>query len=502
VFSTLTKRNLLAAIIAVLTPFAAYADGTDAETRMRDLEKQLQVLSQELAAMQQQMANAKEDQVKEKGKSQGAPVYAAFKDGLVFEDGSGDWKMQFNGRVQTDYRNYDPEWKSDTFSVRRARLGGFFTFLKDFTVRVEGEYANTNDGSKGTTALTYGYLDYTRWQGAKIRAGQFKPFFGLERAYSTNFTDFTELSLATNNGSVFNSTYDRGVMLFGDPLPWLNYNAYVVNGTGQNNDDVNNVKDFGGRIDANFASLAEIKNAVIDVGASASKGSLSFSSSTASLTQATEANGATFFSVSGLGLGNLGSTNPTSHRERWGLESALAYGPVKLQTEYIGSNLQGWQTLTSGTKSSTKHFDNDIKNWYADLMWMVTGESYADSYKSGVFGRIRPKHNFDGKDGWGALELGLRYSNFDASDFNNMLTRATPTATLTTACKTGNATSTATVCYTSKADAWTAGAKWILNPNARIVLNYVHTMFDTPIILNGHKSDNEDAVVLRAQYDF
>ena len=314
--------------------------------------------------------------------------------------------------------------------------------------------------------------------------------------------EYYQKGLATNNGSVFNSTYDRGVMLFGDPLPWLNYNAYVVNGTGQNNDDVNNVKDFGGRIDANFASLAEIKNAVIDVGASASKGSLSFSSSTASLTQATEANGATFFSVIGLGLGNLGSTNPTSHRERWGLESALAYGPVKLQTEYIGSNLQGWQTLTSGTKSSTKHFDNDIKNWYADLMWMVTGESYADSYKSGVFGRIRPKHNFDGKDGWGALELGLRYSKFDASDFNNMLTGATPTATMTTACKTGNATSTATVCYTSKADAWTAGAKWLLNPNARIVLNYVHTMFDTPIILNGHKSDNEDAVVLRAQYDF
>jgi phosphate-selective porin OprO/OprP len=387
VFSTLTKRNLLTLIIAVLTPFAAYADGTtDAETRMRELEKQLQVLSQELAAMQQQMANAKEDKIAEKGKSTGSPAYASFKDGLVFEDGSGDWKMQFNGRVQTDYRSYDPDWKSDTFSVRRARLGGTFTFLKDFAVRVEGEYANTNDGSKGTTALTYGYLDYTRWKGAKIRAGQFKPFFGLERSDSTNFTDFTELSLATNNGSIFNSTYDRGVMVFGDPTAWLNYNVYAVNGTGQNNDDVNNVKDFGGRIDVNFASLAEIRNAVIDVGVSASKGSLSFSSSTGSLTQATEANGATFFSVSGLGLGN---PSPTSYRERWGLEGALAYGPVKLQTEYIGASLEGWQ--------GSKHFDNDIKNWYADLNWLVTGEVYADSYKSGVFGRIKPGQGWLGR---------------------------------------------------------------------------------------------------------
>ena len=481
--SKISNHRLTATLVALLLPIAAYADDTGAEARIRELEKQMQAMSQELQAVQQQLAQSKEAKLGEKGKSQGAPVYAAFKDGLVFEDGSGDWKMQFNGRVQTDYRNYDPEWKSDTFSIRRARLGGTFTFLKDFAVRVEGEYANTNDGSKGTTALTYGYLDYTRWTGAKIRAGQFKPFFGLERAYSSNFTDFTELSLATNNGSIFNSTYDRGVMVFGDPTAWLNYNAYVVNGTGQNNDDVNNVKDFGGRIDANFASLAEIKNAVIHVGASASKGSLSFSSTTASLTQATEANGATFFSVSTLGQGN---PNPTSHRERWGLESALAYGPLKLQTEYIGSNLQGWQSNT--------HFDNDIKNWYADLMWMVTGESYADSYKSGVFGRIKPKRNFDSKDGWGALELGLRYSKFDASDFKNLLTNAT-----TTACKKGQLTAT---CYTSQADAWTAGAKWILNPNARIVLNYVHTMFDTPIILNRHKNDNEDAVVLRAQYDF
>ena len=127
-----------------------------------------------------------------------------------------------------------------------TRFGGTFSFLKDFAVRVEGEYANEAIGSKATTAMTYGYLDYTRWKGAKIRAGQFKPFFGLERSYSTNFIDFAELSLATNNGAIFTSTYDRGVMVFGDPLPWLNYNAYLVNGSGQNNDDVNDSKDFGG----------------------------------------------------------------------------------------------------------------------------------------------------------------------------------------------------------------------------------------------------------------
>jgi phosphate-selective porin OprO/OprP len=271
-------------------------------------------------------------------------------------------------------------------------------------------------------------------------------------------------------------------MLYGDPLPWLNYNAYVVNGTGQNNDDTNDAKDIGARINANFANFAEIKNAVIHVGASASKGSIGFSTSSgSSISQATEGSGATFFSITGLG-------NSKANRNRWGLESALSYGPIKFQTEYIDANFDGLRVgSATNTPTGTKFYDADIKAWYADLNWLITGESWADSYKSGVFGRIKPKHNFDDKNGWGAFELGLRYSKFDASDFSNQ--QLLPTATSTTA-------------YTIEADAWTAGAKWILNPNSRIVLNYIHTEFDTPIRALRKLDDSEDAVVLRAQYDF
>lgn len=452
-------------LLALCVNAACADDATD--QRIVELQKKLEQQQWQMQAMADELKALQGA----RGKSEGQPVFAAFKDGLTFEDGSGNWKLQLNGRVQADYRTYDPsEWKDDTFSIRRARLGGTFTFLKDFAVRVEGEYANDNTGAKGTTALTYGYLDFSRWKGARIRAGQFKPFFGLERAASTNFIDFTELSLATNNGTIFNSTYDRGVMIHGDPLAWLNYNVYAVNGTGQNNDDVNDAKDVGGRVNVNFAKLADLKEAVIHVGASASKGSTSYSSSTASMSQSTEASGAKFFQIDGLQTTNADKT-------RWGLEAALAYGPVKFQAEYIDANFDGRKGATA--------YDNDIKAWYADLNWMVTGEIWSDSYKSGAFGRIKPKRSFDAGDGWGAFELGLRYSRFDASDFRAML----PAATATTA-------------YTSEADAWTAGAKWLLNPNARIVLNYVHTEFDTPIRVNRLRDDNEDAVVLRAQYDF
>ncbi|NOT14700.1 MAG: porin [Methylotenera sp.] len=459
----------------------------DAETRIRELEnkvqlliqqradqdKQIDLLTKELVGIGNQVSQSKIAKSEEKGGSKGSPIYGAFKDGLTFEDGTGNWKLQLNGRVQADYRHFSPDdWKSDTFSIRRARLGGTFSFLKDFAVRVEGEYANTNDGSKGTTALTYGYLDFTRWSGAKIRAGQFKPFFGLERAQSTNFTDFSELSLATNNGSVFNSTYDRGLMVFGDPLPWLNYNTYIVNGTGQNNDDVKDSKDIGARVNVNLAKLTDDKKLVLHAGTSVSRGSIDFSSATKSIKQATEGNGVEFFNVSRL----INATS-TTDRSRFGLEGAVAYGPVKLQSEYIKANFEGRQGAGLGTA-----FDHDIKVWYADMNWLLTGEFYADAYKSGGFGRIHPKNNFDDKAGWGAFELGLRYSKFDASDFDAIL-----------------ASHTANV---SEADAWTAGAKWIFNPNARLALNYVQTNFNDDIVMNGKRDDKEQAVTLRAQYDF
>jgi phosphate-selective porin OprO/OprP len=478
--------SVMALAISAAYSSIGYAQG-DAESRIRELEnkvqqliqqraeqdKQIDLLTKELVGIGNQVSQSKIAKSEEKGASKGNPIYGGFKDGLTFEDGTGSWKLQLNGRVQADYRSFSPDdWKADTFNIRRARLGGTFSFLKDFAVRVEGEYANANDGSKGTTALTYAYLDFNRWSGAKIRAGQFKPFFGLERAQSTNFTDFTEVSLATSNGSIFNSTYDRGLMVHGDPLPWLNYNAYVVNGTGQNNDDVKDSKDIGMRVNANLAKLTQNKNLVLHVGTSVSKGSIDFSSSTKSIKQETEGKGVEFFNV-----GSLVNTTSTTDRSRFGLESAVAYGPVKLQAEYITANFEGRQGAGLGNA-----FDNDIKTWYADINWLVTGESYADAYKSGVFGRVRPKNNFDDKSGWGAFELGMRYSKFDASDFKTILT--SPTVN------------------TSEADAWTAGAKWIFNPNARLVFNYIQTSFDTDIVVNGKRDDKEKAVTLRAQYDF
>ncbi len=499
------KKIVLAGIATTITS-TTWAGDAELENRIKQLEetlkamqqqraeqdKQLEVLTRELVGVENQLTQKKNAKADEKGKRKGNPVFASTKDGLVFDDGTGDWSMQFNGRIQADYRSIAPhQWKNDSWDIRRARLGGTFNFLKDFSVRIEGEYANTNDGSKSTTALTYGYLDWKHFLGAKVRVGQFKPIFGLERGESTNFTDFQELSIATATGAVFNSTYDRGVMLFGSPIRGINYNAYWVNGSGQNNDATQNGKDLGGRVAINFAEYLDANNSVIHVGVSGSentvqKSSVSSSGGDTKLSAYTEASGVTsntsayantiatkYFSSSAFGDGNVQKT-------RWGLETALSYGATKFQAEYIGANFDG------------QSIDKSINAWYASLTWMLTGESYMNAYKDGMFGRVKPINDFGvNQGGWGAFELGLRYSDFDASDFK----------LVANGCVAGSGC-LESASYTNKANAWTGGAKWILNPNARILLNYVHTNFDTPITMNSKSSNHEDAVTMRAQYDF
>ena len=496
-------RPLVAAIMLALPAASALAD--ESAERIKQLEammqqmqqqraeqdKQMQIMAEELKAMQQQMAQGKEEDLKERGKSKGTPVLANFKDGIVFEDGTGNWQLAINGRVQADYRQFDPEaHAADTFSLRRARLGGTATFYKDYVVRVEGEY------SSSSTSLTYGYFDINKWKQAKIRMGQFKPFYGLERSMSTNFTDFQERSMAD---ALLGSTYDRGVMVHGSPMVGLNYSVAYINGSGtvDENNAREDGKDLTARLVGNVAEWAGWKDAVVHVGGWYGKGDEG-SRRLASFTPTgqTEGRGAAFFSTACTatnGAGNCGGTLANGfadnvQRTRGGAELALAYGPVKFQSEYIRAEFEG------------PSYEREIDAWYASTVWNVTGEPFAAMYKDGIFGRLKPKTNF-GANGWGALQLGLRYSKFDASDFKSG--NANGSGVLL---NNAGGSADGLLVATNEADAWTLGANWILTPNTRLIANYVHTRFDTPITVRVNARndtfDSEDAFTLRAQFDF
>jgi phosphate-selective porin OprO/OprP len=154
-------------------------------------------------------------------------------------------------------------------------------------------------------------------------------------------------------------------------------------------------------------------------------------------------------------------------RTRTGLEGVVAFGPFKVQTEMLKANFSG-----------DGGYDRDIDTAYVDAMWTITGEKYIDSYSINGMKSIKPAKSIE-SGGWGAWEVGVRFSQFDADD-----------------------QFVASAASTNKADAITFGVKWIPNNFTRFMLNYITTDFDTPISDGTNLVDNEKAVNLRAQIYF
>ncbi len=151
-------------------------------------------------------------------------------------------------------------------------------------------------------------------------------------------------------------------------------------------------------------------------------------------------------------------------------ELAWVHGPLSFLVEYDTA-------LVSGN-----HGQSDVDFWgaYGQVSYFLTGEHAVYEPAEGKFGRVKPKANFNpAKGGWGAWEIATRYSYLDLDDRN-----------------------------VEGGKIWdvTAGINWYLFPNARIMLNYIHsdvsqrnaTIAGVPTHING----TADIVQTRFQVDF
>jgi phosphate-selective porin OprO/OprP len=145
-------------------------------------------------------------------------------------------------------------------------------------------------------------------------------------------------------------------------------------------------------------------------------------------------------------------------------EVALVYGPFSLQGEYFYATLDNDE-------------DFDFSGFYAFASYFLTGESRKYSASKGYFGRVKPKENFhQTKGGWGAWEVGVRYSYLDLEDGG---------------IKGGKESNV------------TLGLNWYLNPNVRWMFNYIYVDVDDRDSV-GRAIDNGNANIFqtRLQIDF
>jgi phosphate-selective porin OprO/OprP len=489
-------RGVIAAVAGVMmfNAVPAMADSTD--DILNALIAKGVLTEEEGALLQKGRTGEKEAAAKKKESS----ISTSFKDGIVFESGDKQHKFSINGRAQADYRSFSDDLtnnQTDTWDIRRAYLGakGSFYDTYDFEVTYNGATTAT---SGATSDLLYAYANIRWWEQAQFKIGQFKQPFSMEELGSSRFINFTERSLLTQ----LVPAVDRGAQIHGAPFKGTTYALGYFNGVGINrgtNANDNNIladgKSVTGRATINIAEMMDNKEAVYHLGAAYS--STTDSDAINAIDIRTEGRGTS--TVKTKPFTTIGVANSGYDLKRTGLEGAVAYGPVKVQGEWLKAKFEAdAPTLVGGTAG-----DKDITAWYAAVNWMITGENYADVYKGGMFGgRMKPKNNFDpkaGKWGTGAWEIGARYSKLDASDFkatdlaNPYIVSGSAIPTSTTGAAGQN--------LFNEVDAWTIGLKWIPSPNVRFMANYVTTSMDCAATL-GCTEDKEKAVNLRAQVDF
>jgi phosphate-selective porin OprO/OprP len=468
-----TKRLVLAAsIAAAFGAFAAPALSADMETILEKMHEKGLLTDEEYQEMRSQAredrrkdalreAQAEEKAAKAK-EEEASTLKGRFRDGFTLESGDKQHSISISGRIHADYRSFSEDStnanSADTFDIRRAYLGVSGKLYEDWTFEVTSDVANSS--------LEYAYVNYKSSDSLQFRIGAFKMPFSFEELTSSRFIDFQERSLV----NAFVPGKDQGFMIHGEPVK--NTFAYAVaamNGSGKNTDEANSVvddKDLMVRAAVNLAPMSGMSDGVLHLGVNYSLGTIPGNVAPSSGVR-TEGRGITFFTPVAPGA----ATNETD-RKRLDLEGVVAWGPVKVQAEYLQASFD----------NSVAAYDRDINAYYASASWMLTGEKYADSYTLNGMRAIKPNRPFKkGGDGWGAWELGVRFSKLDASDLTSGQFDAAGT---------------------NQADAVTVGLKWIPVTPVRFYLNYTQTNFDTPVAITGGTTDSEKAVTLRASVFF
>jgi phosphate-selective porin OprO and OprP len=371
-----------------------------------------------------------------------------------------------SGRIQCDVANFTQNAASfqqfgnaqNTVGFRRARialLGEYemidYIIEMDFANRGIASVVNSKDQS---TAFKDVYIQIRDLPiVGNVRVGHFKECFGLEDLTSDNYTTFMERSIADEGA--FCPARNNGIMAY----YWTeNQRAtWAIGGfTNQTGCDQppTFVYDHWGldlAMRATYLPWYDEQSGgrgLLHTGL----GYVYRSAPDYTMTVATRPESAFAPAVVNLTMNNL------DNMQVLGTEAAVVWGPLSLQSEFFAANANFLNDSTS-----------NFYGGYAFVSYFLTGENRPYNRKLGVFDRVRPYHDFfrvghhDGVSctGWGAWEIGYRFSYVDMLD--NLTTKGAGLAT-----------------------DHTFGLNWYLNPYTRVMFNYVHSA-DTYNVATGNR---------------
>ncbi|MDP3659963.1 OprO/OprP family phosphate-selective porin [Phenylobacterium sp.] len=460
-----------AAVAALSWPAAAAADpATDA--RIAALEAQVNALSAQIADLKASTSGDVETltaQVSDLKTSSAADVAALRTESLAttvslangrptFASSDGAFTASLRGVFQLDAAHYDQDSPgplatdfrrgsvndaaendrardlNDGANFRRARIGIEGKAFRD--VEYNFLYDFGGSGVEEAGKISAAWVQYNGLGKVRLRIGAFSPPAGLEEAVSTNGSLFAERASPSELVRGIASGDGRtAVGLFANGDRWNVSGALSGNVIGAQTFDEQLA--FVGR--AAFVPFLR-DNALIHLGVNTSI----VLSPAATAPDVAGAAPTTLrlrdrpeLRVDGTRLVDTGNIDADGLVEI-GAELGGQYKNFYGQAEYFDIKLDRKGALS----------DPKFKGWYVQGGWTITGEKRRYAIASATFDSPRPDKPFNPKDGgWGAWELGLRYSKLDLN-FNE---GAPGTAAVASAIRGG------------EQEIFTVGLNWYLN---------------------------------------
>jgi phosphate-selective porin OprO and OprP len=352
----------------------------------------------------------------------------------------------------------------DAVNFRRARFDMGGTFNKTIKFFMQFDFINTTDAERNGDPLaintpvptdlwvTFTELPYV----GNFRIGNAKPPVSFEHLTSSRFLNFLERSLAfdafienQNNG------FEPGMFFFNNAF---DERMYWAIGVFKNTRSIFgwNVGDGEYDVTGRLTGLPIWENdgeQLLHIGMSASHRDLDDHQERLRTRLLIRNGPAVLHNI--VAEARMFGTS----RDQIAPELVAVWGPLSLATEYYASWVHDASPIDgNGPNFGTVFFQGG----YAEALYFLTGEHRAYDRKSAVFTRVVPKRNFRnfGKkyddcegSGWGAWQVGLRYSWVD---LDNKGIRG------------------------SSAQDLTLGLNWFLNPYMKVQWNYTMLYRNAP----------------------
>jgi phosphate-selective porin OprO/OprP len=399
---------------------------------------------------------------------------AGWNNGFYIQSPDQRFVFRITGQIQADYKSFvngNDTTDIDTFLVRRARLGLEATLFDYYEFRLLPDYG------LGRAVIQDAYLNVHYLDAFQFEAGKFKQPFSYEQLIQDRYVPTLERSLIDQ----LVPARDEGVMVHGQHLfnNHFDYAFAFSNGEINGDTDLNNNKDFNGRIvlrpfgDAPEGALLRF----LAFGVSGGFGS-----------QNQPVQPSALFTPLGV---KWFTFNPTvfayGERSRWSPEVNYFYGPAGVAWQYFHLD-QEMIAAPTGNGVLQHRVPVVMSGYYVLATVFLTGETRTDY--SQAIAPVRPfdlRHPFANP---GAIELVARVSFLHVG--GDVFTPG-PFNLASAANSAGVATES------------TLGFNWYLNRQVRVQFNWEHAQFDRGVLLglgpNGHLG-HQDTLGTRFQIIF